>query len=71
MVIILWILTMVKFSCKRYAKTSSFKSKIVKHRYFDTKKVIAEIKMRYGVEDFTIIRTDSLSKRKQEIEVIN
>jgi len=30
----------------------------------DTKKVIAEIKMRYGVEDFTIIRTDSLSKKK-------
>ena len=30
----------------------------------DTKKVITEIKMRYGVEDFTIIRTDSLSKKK-------
>jgi DNA repair exonuclease SbcCD ATPase subunit/3',5'-cyclic AMP phosphodiesterase CpdA len=30
----------------------------------DTKKVIAEIKMKYGVEDFTIIRTDSLSKKK-------
>jgi len=30
----------------------------------DTKKVMAEIKMRYGVEDFTIIRTDSLSKSK-------
>ena len=30
----------------------------------DTKRVIAEIKMRYGVEDFTIIRTDSLSKSK-------
>ena len=30
----------------------------------DTKKVIAEIKMKYGVEDFTIIRTDSLSKTK-------
>jgi DNA repair exonuclease SbcCD ATPase subunit len=30
----------------------------------DTKKVIAEIKMKYGVEDFTIIRTDSLSKIK-------
>jgi DNA repair exonuclease SbcCD ATPase subunit len=30
----------------------------------DTKKVITEIKMRYGVEDFTIIRTDSLAKSK-------
>jgi DNA repair exonuclease SbcCD nuclease subunit len=30
----------------------------------DTKKVITEIKMRYGVEDFTIIRTDSLAKKK-------
>lgn len=30
----------------------------------DTKKVITEIKMRYGVEDFTIIRTDSFSKQK-------
>jgi DNA repair exonuclease SbcCD ATPase subunit len=30
----------------------------------DTKKVIAEIKMKYGVDDFTIIRTDSLSKKK-------
>jgi DNA repair exonuclease SbcCD ATPase subunit len=30
----------------------------------DTKKVIAEIKQLYGVEDFTIIRTDSLSKSK-------
>jgi len=30
----------------------------------DTKKVVAEIKMKYGVEDFTIIRTDSLSKTK-------
>ena len=30
----------------------------------DTKKVITEIKMRYGVEDFTIIRTDSVGKRK-------
>ena len=30
----------------------------------DTKKVIAEIKMKYGVEDFTIIRTDSLAKTK-------
>jgi DNA repair exonuclease SbcCD ATPase subunit len=30
----------------------------------DTKKVITEIKMRYGVEDFTIIRTDSMSKLK-------
>jgi DNA repair exonuclease SbcCD ATPase subunit len=30
----------------------------------DTKRVMAEIKMRYGVEDFTIIRTDSLSKSK-------
>jgi DNA repair exonuclease SbcCD ATPase subunit len=30
----------------------------------DTKKVIAEIKQLYGVDDFTIIRTDSLSKSK-------
>ena len=30
----------------------------------DTKRVMAEIKMRYGIEDFTIIRTDSLSKSK-------
>lgn len=30
----------------------------------DTKKVITEIKMRYGVEDFTIIRTDSFNKQK-------
>jgi DNA repair exonuclease SbcCD ATPase subunit len=30
----------------------------------DTKRVMAEIKMRYGVEDFTVIRTDSLSKSK-------
>jgi DNA repair exonuclease SbcCD ATPase subunit len=30
----------------------------------DTKKVMTEIKMRYGVDDFTIIRTDSLSKLK-------
>jgi DNA repair exonuclease SbcCD ATPase subunit len=30
----------------------------------DTKKVITEIKMRYGVDDFTIIRTDSLAKSK-------
>jgi DNA repair exonuclease SbcCD ATPase subunit len=30
----------------------------------DTKRVMAEIKMRYGVDDFTIIRTDSLSKSK-------
>lgn len=30
----------------------------------DTKKVITEIKMRYGVDDFTIIRTDSMSKLK-------
>jgi DNA repair exonuclease SbcCD ATPase subunit len=30
----------------------------------DTKRVMAEIKMRYGVEDFTIIRTDSLAKSK-------
>ena len=30
----------------------------------DTKKVVAEIKMKYGVDDFTIIRTDSLSKTK-------
>ena len=30
----------------------------------DTKKVITEIKQKYGVDDFTIIRTDSLSKLK-------
>lgn len=30
----------------------------------DTKKVMTEIKMRYNVDDFTIIRTDSLSKLK-------
>ena len=30
----------------------------------DTKKVITEIKMRYGVDDFTIIRTDSFNKQK-------
>ncbi len=30
----------------------------------DTKKVIAQIKMKYGVEDFTIIRTDSFNKLK-------
>ena len=30
----------------------------------DTKRVMAEIKMRYGVEDFTVIRTDSLAKSK-------
>jgi len=30
----------------------------------DTKKVLTEIKMRYGIEDFTLIRTDSLSKLK-------
>jgi DNA repair exonuclease SbcCD ATPase subunit len=30
----------------------------------DTKKVITEIKMRYGVEDFTIVRTDSFNKTK-------
>ena len=30
----------------------------------DTKKVLTEIKMRYGIEDFTLIRTDSLSKVK-------
>jgi len=30
----------------------------------DTKKVITEIKMKYGVDDFTIIRTDSLAKSK-------
>ena len=30
----------------------------------DTKKVITEIKMKYGVDDFTIIRTDSMSKLK-------
>ena len=30
----------------------------------DTKKVLTEIKMRYGIEDLTLIRTDSLSKLK-------
>lgn len=30
----------------------------------DTKKAITEIKIKYGVEDFTTIRTDSLSKKK-------
>ena len=30
----------------------------------DTKRVVTEIKMRYGVDDFTIIRTDSISKLK-------
>ncbi len=30
----------------------------------DTKKVITQIKMKYGVEDFTIIRTDSFNKLK-------
>ncbi len=30
----------------------------------DTKKVMTEIKMRYGVDDFTIIRTDSFNKQK-------
>ena len=30
----------------------------------DTKRVMTEIKMKYGVDDFTIIRTDSLSKLK-------
>jgi len=30
----------------------------------DTKKVITEIKMKYGVDDFTIIRTDSFNKQK-------
>jgi DNA repair exonuclease SbcCD ATPase subunit/3',5'-cyclic AMP phosphodiesterase CpdA len=30
----------------------------------DTKKVMTEIKLRYGIDDFTIIRTDSLSKLK-------
>ena len=30
----------------------------------DTKRVMAEIKMKYGVEDFTIIRTDSFNKQK-------
>jgi len=30
----------------------------------DTKKVITQIKMRYGVDDFTIIRTDSFNKQK-------
>ena len=30
----------------------------------DTKRVITEIKIKYGVEDFTIIKTDSLAKKK-------
>jgi DNA repair exonuclease SbcCD ATPase subunit/DNA repair exonuclease SbcCD nuclease subunit len=30
----------------------------------DTKRIMTEIKMRYGVDDFTVIRTDSLSKLK-------
>jgi DNA repair exonuclease SbcCD ATPase subunit len=30
----------------------------------DTKKVLTEIKMRYGIDDCTLIRTDSLSKLK-------
>jgi DNA repair exonuclease SbcCD ATPase subunit len=30
----------------------------------DTKRAITEIKMKYGVEDFTTIRTDSLAKKK-------
>jgi DNA repair exonuclease SbcCD ATPase subunit len=30
----------------------------------DTKKAITEIKIKYGVEDFTIIKTDSLAKKK-------
>lgn len=30
----------------------------------DTKKVLTQIKMQYGIEDFTLIRTDSLSKLK-------
>ena len=30
----------------------------------DTKKAITEIKIKYGVDDFTTIRTDSLSQRK-------
>jgi len=30
----------------------------------DTKRVMTEIKMKYGVDDFTVIRTDSLSKLK-------
>jgi len=30
----------------------------------DTKKAITEIKMKYGVEDFTVIKTDSLQKKK-------
>ena len=30
----------------------------------DTKKVMTEIKLRYGIDDFTIIRTDTLSKLK-------
>jgi len=30
----------------------------------DTKRVMTDIKMKYGVDDFTVIRTDSLSKLK-------
>ena len=30
----------------------------------DTKKAITEIKIKYGVEDFTVIKTDSLQKKK-------
>jgi len=30
----------------------------------DTKKVLTQIKMQYGIEDYTLIRTDSLSKLK-------
>ncbi len=30
----------------------------------DTKRAITEIKIKYGVEDFTIIKTDSLAKKK-------
>ncbi len=30
----------------------------------DTKRVMTKIKMKYGIEDFTLIRTDSLSKLK-------
>lgn len=30
----------------------------------DTKKVLTQIKMKYGIEDYTLIRTDSLSKLK-------
>jgi DNA repair exonuclease SbcCD ATPase subunit len=30
----------------------------------DTKRAITEIKMKYGVEDFTVIKTDSLQKKK-------